>query len=129
MPESYSIYRSMNNQIWQNFFQGGKFTKNLENLNVGESIRCPLFLSTSIYKSVAIRFLHGVGGVFFKINMKKHHKVFLLSNNNSRYDTEYEILLPPNCDLIVRKLRYTNNETIGNRKYSKIRITQIIIMF
>ena len=55
--ESYSIYRCMNNQIWQNFFKGGKFSKNLENLNVGESIRCPLFfLSTSIDESVAISF-------------------------------------------------------------------------
>ena len=48
-----------------------------------------------------ISFLHGVGGVFFirfKINITEY--------------LEYEILLPPNCDLIVRKLKYINNEEL-----------------
>ena len=43
----------------------------------------------------------------------------MLSNDNTEYPGEYEILLPPNCDLIVRKLKYINNETIDNRKYFK----------
>ena len=99
----------------EKFFIWDKFSKNLDSLKPGDSINCPLFLSTSIDKRETVLFLHHIGGVFFKIKMKKNDKVYFIGSRHA-YNSEKKVLLPPNCRLIITKLKYVSNQNIDKTR-------------